>query len=80
MSLRWPLQLANFLIRLWRQNANNKNQAIKSIKEGLDVADEKPRYDHIDPSKLKSPTDIALYEALVRHVDEKEKAGKDELG
>ena len=43
----------------------------KHKKEDLDVSE--PRYDHIDPSKLKSPTDIALYEALVRHVDEKER-------
>ena len=29
----------------------------------------KPRYDHINPDKLKTPEERALYEALVRHVD-----------
>ena len=38
------------------------------------MSDPKPRYDHIDPKKLKDPKDIALYEALVAYVDrEKEK-------
>ena len=37
------------------------------------MSDPKPRYDHIDPNKLKDPKDIALYEALVAYVDRTEK-------
>ena len=31
-----------------------------------------PRYDHIDPAKLKTPEDKALYDALVGYVDDLE--------
>ena len=42
------------------------------------MSNNKPRYDHIDPDKLKTPQDRALYEALVRYVDENEETEVDE--
>ena len=38
---------------------------------------EKPRYDHIDPAKLKTPTDRAIYDALVAYVDKEEDQKKE---
>ena len=40
------------------------------------MSNDKPRYDHIDPDKLKTPTDRAVYDALVRYVDQQEAAEK----
>ena len=33
---------------------------------------DKPRYDHIDPTKLKTAEDRAIYDALVAYVDEQD--------
>ena len=41
------------------------------------MSEDNTRYDHIDPTKLTTAADRALYEALVRHVDNKNKKEKE---